>query len=633
MGTPTRKVELVIDGKNDYNKDYNFTGIVLTQELLRPNELSFTMQKKGLTEDAIADNTFALASKLMGAKVELKIEATRFNLQNEKFLTFKGIISHVEVRHRRDMFTEQLVDVRACSPDFLLIDHPHCFSYEEMALDSIVNKTIEPYKGKMPNVVKPRTKGAIPYTVQYNESNYQFLTRLAQRYGEWMYNDGEQWIFGEVKRKKQVVLDPRFDILDYRFQSDLMHHKVKHAHHDYLKYENPSKKDSDFSDLMSTKYQMLTDVAKEKSASLFTKETFQHLRCSNPEDNKIDEPTVSVKTLLFGEKMCQTVCTGSTLIADLTIGSEIKIVDRYYDSNKLEIDARHNDLIITGITHTTEMDGKYTNYFTAHPAKSEFPPYYQSDLFPFASAQRAKVMENIDPEKLGRIRVQFLWQEEQDPNLMTPWIRIAHPYAGHEKGFCFIPEIEEEVMVDFENGNAEKPYVVGALYHSKQTPEEAWVANDNFAKTIRSRSGQTIQFVDYDKRNGKHEGCICIWDEPREHYDILFDSELKLIRLKSKGNIELFADGDITMEAGGNMNIKVGKDKKVDVEGDMTVKVTGDKSVKAKNIKLTADVNFDQKAGSAMKISSATHEQKSSAKMKLDGGGMLEAKAGLVKIN
>ena len=627
MGTLTKKVELKIDGV-DYKKDYNVMGIVLVQELLRPNELRFTLQKRGLAGENIAESKFAEPKKLIGAKVTLTINAIRFDDTNEKVLDFKGIVYNVDVRHRADMQSEQLIDVRASSPDFLLLDHPHCFSYEEATLKSIVSKTLEPYTSSIQNEIKPRTTDSILYTVQYNESSYQFLTRLARRFGEWMYSDGNKWYFGEIKKKAKVDLDPRHDILDYHFQTDLRHHTLQHAHHDYLKYENPSKSDSDVSDLTKP-WHGLTNTAVDKSGSLFKKKTFQHLQCSIAEENDLDELKVSTEAQLLGEKMLQMVCSGSTLRADLTIGSVIKIIDHLYQNDKDYSDVDHDELMITGITHTTEIDGHYSNYFTAYPSKSAFPPYYQSDLFPVSGAQRAKVMDNKDPEKLGRIRAQFLWQEEQDSNLMTPWMRIAQPHGGDDKGFYFIPEIDEEVMVDFENGNAEKPYVAGTLWHGKQVPGKKWPDDNNEIKAIRTRNGHTIEI--HDEGN---DGYIRIYDHEKENYILTYSTDEKLIKLESTGNIELYAKKDIIMEAGNDMKIKVGNNKDVDVENNISIHAGTDIKVKAdSNIKQEAGSNFELKAGSSMKISSTTHDQKANASMKLDGGGMLEAKAGMVKIN
>ena len=540
MGTLTDKCSITIGGKK--YEDYNFSGIMLSQKLLSPCELRFTM-KKGLT-DTISDSSFPVPKELMGKEVECVIHTIRFDEEDKQVhesLEFMGYVFNVHINRSSDLFSEQLIDVQAYSYDYLLIDHPHCFSYEEMTLKDIVTKTLHPYP--IPNVINPRTKAAIPYTVQYNESNYQFLIRLALRYGEWMYHDGKQWIFGEIQNQPAIHLEPRNDMLNYNYQTVLLHHKVKHAHHDYLKYENLSKSDSDFPDLTAPKYHTLTDATKEKSAALFTKETFQHLRCSNPEVNSIDELEVSVKVQLFGEKTHQVVCRGSTVRADLTIGSKITICDHFYDTDN-HATIEHDELIITEITHKTEVDGHYSNTFTAYPAKSKYPHYYQSDVFPLSPPQRAKVMDNKDPEALGRIRVQFLWQQEQDPALMTPWIRIAQPHGGENKGFYFIPEINEEVMVDFENANAEKPFIVGTLYHGKQHPGKPWPTDANDIKAIRTRNGHTIEIHDEGI-----DGYIKIYDHEKENYILTFSTDEKLIKLESTGNIELYAVNDIILHA------------------------------------------------------------------------------------
>jgi len=238
---------------------------------------------------------------------------------------------------------------------------------------------------------------------------------------------------------------------------------------------------------------------------------------------------------------------------------------------------------------------------------------------------------------LGRIRVQFLWQEEQDSDLMTPWIRIAQPHGGGDKGFYYIPEIDEEVIVDFENGNAEKPYVIATLYHGDdQRPDSAWYTDSNDIKAIRTRNGHTIEIHDEGD-----DGFIRIYDYEKENYILTYSTDEKLIKLESTGNIELYAKGDVIIDAGGNINMHSGKDttikvdgnQEITVKGDVTEDVTGSFKHDSKEITMSAKTGVTIKATSTMKLESATHEQKASATMKLDGGGMLEAKAGMVKIN
>ena len=572
MGTVTKNIKITI-GDKEY-EDYYFTNFVLTQDLLKPNELRFTMQNKSIV-DRMEDKDFPVPKELLGAEVSLEIETMRLDKEgNEKneTLIFKGIVFIVNVYRADDMYSEQLIDVTAYSHDYLLMDHPHCYSYEDMYLEDIVEATLKPYS--FPNDIDPivKTRNKIPYTVQYNETNYEFLIRLAQRYGQWMYHNGEKWIFGGIKHKDKIMLDS--SIIDYNFQVDLMHHTLKHAHHNYLNYENPTKSNKDVSGFSDKGLHPLTDEAMDKSESLFTKETFQNQGCGKPEENDSDELEVSIEAQLYGEKAVQTICAGETIRADLTIGSIIEILDHYNDEKEKKVDIDHDDLLIVQIVHSCTDNGDYKNNFRAISANSEYPPYHYSDTYPRTSAQRAKVKDNKDPEKLGRIRVQFLWQEEQDDTLMTPWIRIAQPYGGKDKGFYFIPEIDEEVMVDFENGNAEKPYVVGTLYHGIQYPDYMWANKENDIKAIRTRSGHTIEINDKDKN-----GFIRIYDFEKENYVLTFSTDDKLIKLESTGNIELFAQNDILMEAKHDVIIKAANffeasgDKQAVLHSDKTTTV------------------------------------------------------------
>ena len=637
MGTLTKNVTIEIDG--DKYEDFNFLNITLSQELLKPNELRFTLQKKSL-DNCMDDKDFPIPKKLMGAKVTCEIETCRFDNDdvldedNTETIRFEGIIFNVNIYRRSDAFSEQLFDIQAFSPDFLLMDHPHCFSYENESLKNIITATLDPYDIK--NEINPRTTETIPYTVQYNETNDQFIIRLAQRYGEWMYHDGVKWYFGEIKKKDRVELDARNDVLSYHFQTELKHHKLKHAHHDYLKYENLSKSAGEFDDLTESGYHPLTDKAKEKSDELFAKETFQHLQCSNPEGNEIDEPEVSAQAQLFGEKSRQVICSGASVRADLTIGSVIAIGDHFYDDDQTHDFIFHDDMMITRIVHSTEVSGNYSNSFTAVPADSEFPPYYQHDVFPYSAAQRAVVMDNKDPEKMGRIRVQFLWQKEQDSNLMTPWIRIAQPHGGNDKGFYFIPEIEEEVMVDFENGNAEKPYVVGTLWHGQQLPSDRWYSDSNDIKAIRTRNGHTIEI-----RDDGDDGFIKIYDNKKENYVLTFSTDEKLIKLESTGNIELYADKniiiaageDIAINAGNNMDRNVGNNDALYVSSNQTIEIGDNKEETiAEKYQLTAKT-IRQEATDKLEIYGNEIEQRAGKTLKFDGGNVFDLYAKSIRMN
>src|SRR5262245_47826134 len=104
----------------------------------------------------------------------------------------------------------------------------------------------------------------------------------------------------------------------------------------------------------------------------------------------------------------------------------------------------------------------------------------------------ATVVQNKDPQGLGRVRVRFPWRENPDE---SHWARIAVPMAGKERGTYFLPEVGDEVLVAFDAERVEHPYVLGALWNGQDAPPET---NDgkNDVRLIRSRSGHEIVFDD-----------------------------------------------------------------------------------------------------------------------------------------
>ena len=644
--TDSKTWEIKVDGKSILD-DYHFSDIRLIQEINRPNELYFNLRKKRLAETK-DDILFKLSEKLLGKEVELSfttlggsIETTKKKDDNRD-LYFKGIILDVSAS-RQSMRDSLVYNVTAFSPDYLLIGSPHCFSYEKETLKNIVANIIKPYKDKITIENKPSFEDEILYTVQYNENNYAFLNRLAIRYNQWFYYNGNELIFGKLKKNndKPLELLPTRDILSYGYRVTTGHFNYTHNQHNYMNYENTNHSGNDYA---KNAQHGMTKIALQASKDIFTEKTFQLLNGGIFEENSFDETDISAKTQTTGKMAQLMTCSGSSNRADLKIGSVFYLKEDYQNEKKTNTNdsdfCDHDTLLVIRVSHYLTNQGYYQNDFTAISAESEFPPYNYGEVYPRMESQHAVVIENIDPEKLGRVRVQFQWQKEQDEKMMTPWIRISTPYAGKDKGFYLIPEIKEEVMVGFENGNAEKPYVIGALYHGSQKPRPGWCRDENNNKSFRSRSGQTIQFQDRDVEDGENAGCIFIWDNPNENYVICFDSTHKLISMKCKGDIKLLADGDIVLSAGGNISASA-KDINEEAKGNVSLKADGNYDISVggnmdagvKEFTLNSNTGIKLKASSTMKLESATHEQKASAFMKLDGGGMLEEKAGMIKIN
>jgi len=665
------KIEIRIDGKT-YD-DYVFTDIRLTQELQKPSELRFLMYKDTLRENG-EDIRFSLSDDLMGKNIEFFLSTLRSDENRElntDTLEFKGIVFNVNSA-RKNLKAGLVIEIIAFSPDYFLFDNPHCYSYENESLKNIVSKTLEPYKIPVQN--DPNMTDEIPYIVQYNETNYAFINRLAGRFGEWLYHNGKELVFGKIK--KLTLSEPLhlgYDVLNYQYYVNMEHLNFTHAHHNYLEYVNTK---NDGLSVTGQSMHNMTDIAYDHSQSEYKKETFQHLKVSAPEDCSFDETEYSVKVQGLGKKAQMMTCHGNSNRADLQIGSVFKIKEYFEEGGQKTGTCLHDELLICKIIHVANNNGNYENEFTAIPSSCEYPPYTYEDHSPKIESQRAVVKENNDPEQLGRVRVQFLWQQEQDDSLMTPWIRISQPHGGDNKGFYFIPELEEEVMVAFENGNAEKPYVAGTLWHGQQQPGTNWPDPENDIKAIRTRNGHTIEI--HDIGDG---GYIRIYDNEKENYILTYSTDEKLIKLESTGNIEMYAKNNIIMEAGNNINMTAGVDMNRDAGNNITETAGVDISTSAgENISTSAGENITVSAGNDMDTSvgnndtlyvgsnqsteigankdegisekyqlsaqnirteatdkiliySQTHEQKADGSMKLDGGMDMELYANSIKIN
>jgi uncharacterized protein involved in type VI secretion and phage assembly len=184
------------------------------------------------------------------------------------------------------------------------------------------------------------------------------------------------------------------------------------------------------------------------------------------------------------------------------------------------------------------------------------------------------VTDNQDPDALGRVRVRFPWRGTPDE---SHWARIAVPMAGPDRGTWFLPEVDDEVLVAFERGDISHPYIVGALWNGKDVPPATNSGGSNDIRKIRSRAGHELVFDD-----GPDKG----------------------VELRT-------ADGKTVTMMGAKLLIEDGKGSSITIEdGKITVTASSSLSLEAPDISV-----------------------KASGRLALEGGGLVEVKGGLIKLN
>jgi uncharacterized protein involved in type VI secretion and phage assembly len=189
----------------------------------------------------------------------------------------------------------------------------------------------------------------------------------------------------------------------------------------------------------------------------------------------------------------------------------------------------------------------------------------------------ALVVDNVDPDKLGRIKLKFPLLPETPESF---WARLVMPMAGRERGWMTIPEIGDEVLVSFVHGDINNAIVLGSLYNGVDTPPYANEDGDNNLRVFQSRSGHRLTFDDTsgDERVElilHNEEIRIIWDAANKVLavysgkDIIIEAK-ETISVKCKDFI-LEADATIGMKSGTTTEVKTGSSCSVDGGGQLTL--------------------------------------------------------------
>ena len=227
------------------------------------------------------------------------------------------------------------------------------------------------------------------------------------------------------------------------------------------------------------------------------------------------------------------------------------------------------------------------------------------------------VTNTDDKDGLGRVKVEFPWLGKNDgAGIESSWARVSAPMAGKNRGFMFMPAVKDEVLVAFEHGDPNAPYILGGLWNSDDTAP--------LAKAEATKGGKTQQHM--IKTAAGH---VLIFDdkEGSEQIVIRDKSTKNEIIINTKDNsISINADKDINLTAKGNISFKATKD--ILLEGmNFKLAAKADTVIDTANAKVTAKANVDL-AGLMVVV-----EGKTGVTLKTAGVGKVEVSPAKTSIN
>lgn len=478
--------------------------------------------------------------------------------------------------------------------------------FQDMTAPEIVTKIISDagFSADMSNVLS-ETYGQREYCVQYGETDFDFIMRL-------MEQEGIYYFFKHDQPKEKLILAdgsgahgaiPGNDKVDFHYREKEYRRADDHVFEwnggERVTSGKVSLNDYDFQN-PSADLKVNRAMAKGSDAKL---EVYDYPGAYVATGVGSLLARVQMESIAIAKKRWRGVCNVRTFAAGYT-----------FKLQKHPRTADNADYLIVSATHELQIETDYEDDETLRPLlggrldftgnpdtyrcvfevvpKSE--PYRAPQTTPRAripGVQTAVVVgpsgEEIYTDKFGRIRIQFFWDREgkKDRN-STCWARVMQPWTGKAWGMISIPRIGQEVVVQFEQGDPDRPIIVGMLYNAETMPPYALPDNQTMSgiKSNKSKNGGGFnEFVMEDKENAEY---VRLQSE-RDYKEIIKNNAEITIGLehKDKGDLtqtihrnktETLKTGDHAFKVEqGSQTIEIKKDKSEKIEGKSDLTVTG----------------------------------------------------------
>jgi type VI secretion system secreted protein VgrG len=490
-----------------------------------------------------------------------------------------------------------------------------CRIFQNMTVPHIVEKIFtehgfSDFKKKLQGSYQPRE-----YCVQYRETAFNFISRLMEEEGIFYFFEHE------AEKHTLVMADSPSEFKPCPFQPSARYQSGANVG----RTEDVVTEWSQGQEVRPGKY-TINDFNFEKPLVDLTSNVdgkdvrkFEIYDYPGEYDSK-DKGESLVGIRMEEEQTPQVVVSGSSLCRAFFPGYKFDLQDHYRrDMNQgyTLISIRHSCNAGTNY-RSADSSGSagftYTNQFQCIPHPSPFRPTRATPVPVMHGTQTAIVVgppgEEIYVDKYGRVKVQFHWDREGKYNDKSScWIRVSQNWAGKRWGAMFIPRVGQEVIVDFIEGDPDRPIITGRVYNGSAMPPYDLPAEKTKSsiKSYSSKGGGGFNEIRFEDKKGSEQ----VFIQAQMNQDIRVKSVLKEF-------------------VGSDTHLIVKHDQLNSVSGDKNLHVSGDHNEKVEGtVSLTAGVDIQEKVKNKYALDAGTEVHiKSGMNLVIEAGTTLTVKVG-----
>jgi len=484
---------------------------------------------------------------------------------------FVGVVTNVQLHREGSDFG--CIIVSGYSATYRMETAHSCFSWNDTTIGDVVKKLCA--EAKVQLELNPAYKENKDYICQYEESDFDFIRRLAYQYQEWMYFDGTKLIFGKPRK----LADPiRLEYGTTLSSLDIGLQTLARSEQVFSYHSGADREMQRMTPDLAYGHDKLSGDAFRASLGMFSKPARQHAL-----------PRISDESELInymGRKQAAETAethyiTAESQVPTLRVGSVVSLYSSFLERVGNISKESLGNFIIIEITHEVSQGSYYKNRFKAIPATIKALPSPKVRM-PLAETQMATVLSNADPQGKGRVRVRMNWQTD---GMQTGWVRVMTPDGGSSsdvksnRGFVFIPEVGDQVLLGFRHGDPARPYILGSLFNGV-TGSGGFAANHK--KSLTTRSGSTVTFDDtahtillqttrankifIDELNGT------ITISSAEEVNV----NTKNVNINASENMNVNVGKNFTMQVGEQSSVNIGKDSSLSINGSSVLSIMED---------------------------------------------------------